>query len=127
MYRSDLKGVASALDRKRFLKNDSGFVCGNCKRQVLPLGYTSRNHCPFCLYSLHLDVNPGDRESGCGGLMEPVSAIPDRKKGYIIVHRCTKCGEIRRNKAAHEASVQPDDLRLIISLTAKQIPDEKGK
>ena len=109
------------MESKRFSKNDSGFICQNCGKQVMPLGYTSRNHCPFCLYSLHLDISPGDRKSECGGLMEPVSALPDPKKGYIIVHRCKKCGELHRNKAAHEAKIQPDNLRLIIQLTSKPI------
>ena len=105
------------MQEKRFTKNDDGFICGNCGRQVLPLGYTSRNHCPFCLYSVHADVNPGDRASDCKGLMRPIAAIPDPKKGYIIIHECTVCGARRRNKAAHEAKVQPDDLDLIIKLT----------
>jgi len=109
------------METKRFSKNDSGFICANCKREVLPLGNSSRNHCPFCLCSLHVDINPGDRADGCGGLMVPVSALPDAKKGYIIVHKCTKCGEIRRNKAAYNAPVQPDNLDLIIKLTAEQI------
>ncbi len=109
------------MENKRFTKNDSGFICAHCGYEVEPLGYTSRNHCPKCLWSLHLDENPGDRASECGGQMEPVKAEPDAKKGYIIYHRCTKCGAIRRNKAAHEAKVQPDDLKLIIKLTAKQI------
>ncbi|MBQ4575011.1 MAG: RNHCP domain-containing protein [Clostridia bacterium] len=109
------------MENKRFTKNDSGFICAHCGYEVKPLGYTSRNHCPKCLWSLHLDENPGDRASECGGQMEPVKAEPDAKKGYIIYHRCTKCGAIRRNKAAHEAKVQPDDLKLIIKLTAKQI------
>ena len=51
--------------------------------------------------------------------MKPVAALPDPKKGYIIIHECTVCGARRRNKAAHEAKVQPDDIRLIISLTAE--------
>ena len=105
---------------KRFQKNDSGFICANCGKEVLPLGYTSRNHCPFCLCSLHLDINPGDRASDCGGLLEPVSALPDPKKGYIIISKCRRCGEIRRNKSAHEASVQPDDINKIIALTVNK-------
>ena len=102
---------------KRFKKNDSGFVCAHCGREVEPLGYSSRNHCPFCLWSLHLDVNPGDRLSDCGGEMMPVKAEPDAKRGYILTHRCTRCGAERRNKTAHEAKVQPDDLKKIIALT----------
>lgn len=111
------KGVSAFMQDKRFQKNDNGFVCANCGKEVEPLGYTSRNHCPFCLFSIHVDINPGDRASDCGGLLEPVSALPDAKKGYIIVSRCRKCGAIRRNKAAHEATVQPDDIKKIIKLT----------
>ena len=107
------------MQDKRFSKNDSGFICGHCGKAVEPLGYSSRNHCPFCLWSLHADVNPGDRASTCGGLMKPIAALPDPKKGYIIIHECTVCGARRRNKAAHEARVQPDDIGLIISLTAE--------
>lgn len=105
------------MEAKLFTKNDSGFVCLNCGKEVLPLGYSSRNHCPFCLSSRHLDINPGDRLSECGGIMKPISAEPDPKKGYIITHKCEKCGAVRRNKAAVNASVQPDDIRKIIELT----------
>ncbi len=106
------------LSGKRFTKNDGGFLCKNCGKEVLPLGYSSRNHCPFCLYSLHVDLSPGDRLNPCGGLMEPIAAEPDAR-GYVLLHRCLKCGEIRRNKAATEAKVQPDDIRKIILLTAR--------
>jgi len=106
------------MEQKRFTKNDSSFICENCGKEVKPLGYSSRNHCPFCLWSLHLDVNPGDRASECGGKMEPVRVEIDSKKGYVIIHKCTKCGEIRRNRTAHEASVQPDSLKLIIKLSS---------
>ena len=107
------------METKRFTKNDSGFICASCGRKVEPLGSTSRNHCPFCLCSLHVDVFPGDRANPCGGLMIPVSAEPDAKKGYVITHKCTVCGAVTRNKAAHEAKVQPDDIEKIIALTAK--------
>ncbi len=108
------------METKRFTKNDSGFVCGHCGKEVEPLGYTSRNHCPYCLWSRHLDVLPGDRASECMGLMEPLFAEPDPKKGYIITHRCTVCGELRRNKAAYGGkSGQMDDLKLIIKLTGE--------
>lgn len=106
------------MEQKLFTKNDSGFVCRNCGFEVKPLGYSSRNHCPKCLCSLHVDVNPGDRASDCGGIMDPISAETDAKKGYIIIHKCRKCGAVRRNKAANEAKVQPDDISYIIRLTA---------
>ena len=105
------------LEVKRFSKNDDGFICVHCGKEVRPLKYTSRNHCPYCLWSRHLDINPGDRASDCGGDLEPISAVPDAKKGYIITHRCIKCGAIRRNKACTEAKDQPDDIKKIIALT----------
>ena len=61
---------------------------------------------------------PGDRQNECGGVMDPIKVEPDPKKGYIIIHKCRKCGEIKRNKAAHEAKTQPDDIKKIIKLTA---------
>ena len=109
------------METKLFTKNDNSFVCEHCGKEVKPLGYSSRNHCPFCLWSKHLDINPGDRASQCGGLMEPVRAEPDPKKGYVIIHKCTKCGELHRNRAAHEAKVQPDDIKLIIKLTVGKL------
>lgn len=107
------------MEIKKFTKNDASFHCAHCGKEVLPLGFTSRNHCPYCLYSLHVDNHPGDRMNPCGGLMEPIRAYPDAKKGYVIVHRCLKCHEERQNRAAHTAKVQPDDINLIIQLTVK--------
>ena len=106
------------METKRFQKNDAGFLCRNCGREVLPLGSSSRNHCPFCLCSLHVDVNPGDRANPCGGLLRPIRVEPDARRGFIIIHKCEKCGAIVRCKAAHEAKIQPDDSDLLIRLTA---------
>ena len=106
------------MEQKLFSKNDNGFPCANCGFIVKPLGYSSRNHCPKCLCSLHVDVNPGDRANPCGGILRPIKAEPDTKRGYVIIHKCERCGAITRNKAAHEAKIQPDDTELIIKLTA---------
>jgi hypothetical protein len=57
----------------------------------------------------------------CGGILRPVRVEPDPRKGYIIIHQCEKCGEIRRNRAANEAAVQPDDIDLLIRLTAGKL------
>jgi len=105
------------MEDKRFRKNDSGFVCQNCGAEVAPLGYTSRNHCPYCLCSLHVDVNPGDRAAGCGGIMDAVAAEPDKKIGYILTHRCRICGALKRNKAAYGE----DDIGKILALTARSV------
>ena len=84
---------------KNFKKLDEGFVCLNCGKKVESLGYTSRNHCPHCLYSLHVDINPGDRANTCLGLLKPVG-IETKKGEYVIIFRCQKCGKETRNKVA---------------------------
>ena len=106
------------METKRFAKNDSGFICRNCQKEVLPLGKSSRNHCPFCLSSIHIDINPGDRANECLGLLRPVATVTDPKKGYIIIHKCDSCGKLVRCRAAHDAAVQPDNMKLIIALSA---------
>ncbi len=100
---------------KKFTKLDEEFICSNCGNKVKKLGYTSRDHCPKCLYSKHLDINPGDRQETCHGELEPISVEVNSKKGYVIVYKCKKCGKIRKNKAAED-----DNINLIIELTSKQ-------
>ena len=90
------------MKNKRFTKNDEGFICKNCEKIVEPLRYTSRNHCPYCLHSLHIDVMPGDRLNDCGGVLEPFLTVPDSKNGWIIHFRCVKCGVEGKNKAARD-------------------------
>lgn len=94
-----------------------GFVCQHCGREVPPLQNGSyRNHCPFCLCSLHVDVFPGDRANNCHGLLEPIGAEHSGKKGWMIVYRCARCGGLGRNKAALDDAV-PDDFEQLIALT----------
>lgn len=109
------------MESKRFAKNDSGFICQNCGKEVEPLGSSSRNHCPFCLCSIHIDIMPGDRANTCLGILDPIKVELNPKKGYVIVHRCRKCGEIKRNRAAYDARVQPDDMDYLIKLTAAEV------
>ncbi|MBR5539115.1 MAG: RNHCP domain-containing protein, partial [Clostridia bacterium] len=80
------------MESKRFAKNDSGFICRNCGKEVEPLGSSSRNHCPFCLCSIHIDINPGDRENTCLGIMDAIKAEINPKKGYVLVQKCRRCG-----------------------------------
>ena len=84
------------------IKNDNGFICRHCGKEVSPLGYTSRDHCPHCLYSIHIDNIPGDRANKCLGNLVPVSIESSSKKGYIITYKCDKCSEIKRNKSADD-------------------------
>jgi len=100
-------------------QENTGFICCHCGKEVLPLTDGSyRNHCPFCLYSLHVDVVPGDRASTCGGQMLPIKIIYNSNKGYQIVHRCEKCG-FERNNIISEDPRQPDDINAITAIMRK--------
>ena len=80
-----------------FKRNKEDFVCENCGEKVVGNGFT--NHCPHCLYSKHVDIDPGDRAEDCGGLMEPINLELERGK-YIITQKCLKCGRIWHNEAS---------------------------
>lgn len=95
---------------------NTAFVCAHCRKAVVPVtngGY--RNHCPHCLFSLHVDNAPGDRACGCMGLMKPIDVVFSSKKGYQLVHRCQSCGAVKTNRVAADTDM-PDDLRLIARL-----------
>lgn len=98
---------------RQFQRKREDFVCENCGAEVKGNGYT--NHCPNCLYSKHVDINPGDRAEECGGLMEPIDLeLKDGK--YIILHRCVKCGFERRNKVCEE-----DNFETVLELSKLKI------
>lgn len=87
--------------------------CLNCKKpfsEQAP-GTKNRNHCPFCLYSVHIDVTIGDRQNKCLGLMKPVAKTLKPDGEEVLVHKCQKCGEIRKNRVAGD-----DDFGAVESL-----------
>ena len=86
-----------------FTEIDEEFVCEHCGKNVPKLNYSCRDHCPFCLYAKHVDINPGDRECSCQGLLRPVG-LEKNKKGYQIVYICTKCGQTKKNIVADDDS-----------------------
>jgi len=99
-----------------FIARQEPFDCEHCNAHVPNLEDGSyRNHCPFCLWSKHVDKDgPGDRLSTCQALMEPAGVDHQAKKGWMIVHRCTKCGKQITNKAACD-----DDTDALSQLSAK--------
>lgn len=98
---------------KKFTVINEEFICQNCGKKVNKLKGSCRNHCNYCLYSLHLDKEfPGDRQSNCKGLMEAVKLDQNSKKGWIILHKCKKCKKTIKNKAAED-----DDLDQLIQLS----------
>ena len=78
------------------------FTCRVCGRLVVSGGAGSghRNHCPNCLSSLHLDIEPGDREADCGGIMDPVGVWVRKGGEWAVIHRCRRCGHLASNRVA---------------------------
>jgi len=77
-----------------FIKKKEDFVCENCGFYNTGNGFT--NHCSNCLFSKHVDKNPGDRLNECLGLMKPVYVSYTNKNKYIL-HRCIVCGLEKKN------------------------------
>ncbi len=98
---------------KRFNMIDEGFICENCGEEINPLKYTARDHCPNCLYSKHVDINPGDRLEECQGLLRPIGIEKGKKEDFRIIYECTKCHKIRKNIIAKD-----DNLDKIIEISA---------
>ncbi|MBS1518811.1 MAG: RNHCP domain-containing protein [Bacteroidetes bacterium] len=97
---------------RKFQKTTEDFICGNCGFKVTGDGYT--NHCPECLFSMHVDINPGDRAAECGGLMKPVD-LKVTSGSYIIRHKCLKCGHEKSNKSG-----KGDNYQMLIELSVKK-------
>lgn len=102
-----------------FVKNDNEFVCINCGKKVEKLKYTSRDHCNECLYSIHVDIFPGDRKNECGGTLVPINIIETSKKGKVIIYKCSKCGSQVRNIVAQDDNI--DTIYKIIEKYSKGI------
>lgn len=79
------------------------FKCRRCKAFIgaPATGGRHRNHCPNCLWSLHVDLKtPGDRRSDCRSLMEPVGMAVRRNGEQAVVHTCRGCGVTRHCRVA---------------------------
>jgi hypothetical protein len=78
------------------------FVCVQCGRPVSTqaFGTRHRNHCPWCLWSRHVDERQGDRRSACRNPMEPVAVAVQPDGEWAVVHQCRACGVVRLNRIA---------------------------
>lgn len=104
---------------KNFSKMIEDFTCTVCQATVKGDGYT--NHCPVCLSSKHVDINPGDRSNTCQGIMYAVSY--EQKNGAEwITHQCSRCGHTRKNKVATN-----DKRAAVIALSAGNISEYRQK
>ncbi|MDE1865355.1 MAG: RNHCP domain-containing protein [Candidatus Micrarchaeota archaeon] len=98
---------------KRFQRNREDFTCEWCGTRVKGTGYT--DHCPNCLASKHVDTNPGDRSSNCGGKMEAVSSVYHGGE-FVITYRCKKCGIEKR---VGSAAGDNQDLLIVLATGRK--------
>jgi len=98
---------------QNFKRKIEDFVCEKCGQEVKGDGYT--NHCQECLWSKHVDINPGDRAAGCGGMMKPIS-FAEKSGEYDITHECLKCGHKKINKMSPE-----DNFNEMLKISAEVI------
>ena len=114
LSRKDTKKI-SKKGKKMFLQlRAETFRCKHCKKEVfLDSSSTKhRNHCPYCLYSLHVDISPGDRKSECHGSMKPFGLSLKIDGGEVmIIHICQKCEKLNINRISSE-----DDEQAIMNI-----------
>ncbi len=92
-----------------------GFKCVYChvfvSSEPALSGVQNRNHCPYCLWSRHLDLlHPGDRLAACKEKMKPVGlTFKKTAKKYgphlgelMLVHQCQECGKVSINRIASD-------------------------
>ena len=90
------------------------FRCANCRALVSSMqmlsGVNNRNHCPYCLWSRHLDLySAGDRLSACKAPMNPIGLTMKRSRNkyqlsprgeLMLVHACLECDTVSINRIA---------------------------
>lgn len=96
----------------------TAFLCTHCNRAIpgTAPGTAHRNHCPHCLWSLHVDLTAGDRRSACLGPMEPFAIGIQGNGEWSILHRCQRCGLIRTNRIAGD-----DNDVLLVSMALRPL------
>ena len=101
------------------------FKCAHCHALVsgahILSGVNNRNHCPYCLWSCHLDLfAAGDRLCACKAPMKPIALTMKRGRNkyqreasgeLMLVHVCTECNALSINRVAAD-----DDPAAIMSV-----------
>lgn len=100
--------------------SDTHITCAHCGRTFPDRapGTRHRNHCPHCLWSLHVAETRGqdDRRSRCYGGLEPIAIAARRDGEWTIVHRCEECGALKTNRVAGD-----DDALLLLCLALRPL------
>jgi DNA-directed RNA polymerase subunit RPC12/RpoP len=126
---------------KRFRRDiNADFECLQCGSYVsatrMLACVSNRNHCPYCLWSRHLDLfEAGDRLAACKAPMRPLGlTLKHSHNKYsrvaggelMLVHLCMACGKISINRIAaddhpdtimevyEESRLEPDRLKIQI-------------
>jgi hypothetical protein len=111
--------------RTHSLDSFGDFRCANCHALVSSMHMLSavnnRNHCPYCLWSCHLDLySAGDRLSACKAKMKPIGLTLKRSLNkyqlesrgeLMLIHACEGCGIISINRIAAD-----DDIETIFAV-----------
>ncbi|MBN1666751.1 MAG: RNHCP domain-containing protein [Anaerolineales bacterium] len=118
------------------LEWNADFRCQHCQAHVsTALGLCAvqnRNHCPYCLWSRHLDLyQAGDRLSACKAPMRPVGLTLKRSRNkyahaggeLMLVHRCSGCGQHSLNRLA--ADDVPQALEEVFRASWQISPQER--
>ncbi len=101
------------------------FRCAHCHAIVssahLLSGVNNRNHCPYCLWSCHLDLfAAGDRLSACKAPMKPIGLTMKRGRNkyqreargeLMLIHECIECRTLSINRIAAD-----DDSETVIAV-----------
>jgi hypothetical protein len=112
--RSQRTQHGSYTRRERSGLAEQGFTCRHCSLYVscdpALAGVQNRNHCPYCLWSRHLDWRvAGDRLAGCRAAMQPIGLTIKRSRNkyagardgeLMLIHRCTICAKVAINRIA---------------------------
>jgi len=113
------------------LQAEDGFTCQRCRQFVSSAaglaGVLNRNHCPYCLWSRHVDLyRPGDRLCACKAPMSPAGLTQKQtRKKYacfsngelMLIHTCTGCSGISINRLA--ADDDPDQVMQVFERSAR--------
>jgi len=105
------------------------FRCAHCRNLVSTAhflsGVNNRNHCPYCLWSCHLDLFVGgDRLSACKGQMKPIGLTMKKSRNkyrlesggeLMLIHECGECGSLSINRIA--ADDDPESIMEIFNVS----------
>ena len=118
---------------------EGSFRCMHCHYQVSSspflAGVQNRNHCPYCLWSRHVDFQKaGDRLASCKAEMQPIGLTmkatpkkygPAKAGELMLIHRCQGCGKLSINRIA--ADDTPARLLEVFHLSFELAPEVKDE